>query len=401
MALLTSGSPIAVHGSQGEKVTYPKEPRLIKVGVMIMIDTAGKHGLMSLEKRAWESTAGVLDVRVTHWPTVPCAVDSDFSGAPKMTTAGAQGWMDSKSEPTSGRPSWWCAQRGHLGGVGQLLKDAPDAEYYLLLDHDSQVFPRAMARLMRQLRHSVEEHLYTGHLFHPSWTELSPEHSVYPLLVPFIASGGGVLLRGKTLQKLRDSGKLASFQGRQSSGDLKWAALDWTFGMAMASIGVSARGHSAFQQFVGVLPGLGPGSCDPACVVCHQYDQICDPAFVVGTSVDFHNTRRTWHQQLLRSDPSAAATAIATAAVEATLGPAARCAPSGHDVNVTAHEEAFQQLWKHTLDRARWSAPCAEGQFPAPQNGFGAGNRFVSQCGWESKGSEARVGLCGLHFIKK
>ena len=218
-------------------------------------------------------------------------------------------------------------------------------------------------------------------------------------LVPFIASGGGVLLRGCTLHQLRDTGKLALFEERQSSGDLKWAALDWTFGMAMASIGVTARGHAAFQQFTG--SDLGLGSCDPACVICHQYDQICDPQTIAAVSVDKFNTRRTDHYKDLKdhSDPLSTALSIAKSAVGATLGPAARCAPTGHDANVTAHEEAFQVLWKR-LNRARWSSPCALGEYPAPPENSNAGHypvwhsngqRFVSQCGWDG-----RAGPCGL-----
>ena len=366
----------------------------IKVGVVIMVDAPGKQGLMA--EGAWESAAGLLDVHVTHWPTVPCVV-GDVRNAPIMSSKGAQMWMDSKTALTPGKPSWWCAQRGHLRGVRQLIQEAGDAEYYLLLDHDSRVFPRAMGRLMRLLRNSEHDDLYAGHLTHPSWVGLRPDNPLHPMLVPFIASGGGVLLRGCTLQRLRDTGKLALFEERQSSGDLKWAALDWTFGMAMASIGVTARGHAAFQQFTG--SDLGLGSCDPACVVCHQYDRICDPQTIAAVSVDKYNTRRTGQNAKLNfhSNGESTALSIAKSAVGATLGPAARCAPTGHDANATAHEEAFQVLWKR-LNRARWSSPCALGEYPASPEKSEAhhsmaafGHRFVSQCGWEG-----RAGPCGL-----
>ena len=181
-----------------------------------------------------------------------------------------------------------------------------------------------------------------------------------------------------------------------------WSALDWTMGMAMASIGVTARGHAAFQQFAGL--DLGLGSCDPACVVCHQYRTICEPQTIAAASVDHWNIRHTDHYLHLQRDARGTAISIAKTAVGATLGPAARCAPAGYDANVTAHEDAFQQLWKR-MNRARWSSPCLPGEFPAPPlksaPGGGSevafGQRFVSQCKWKG-GATGRIGTCGLEF---
>ena len=80
-----------------------------------------------------------------------------------------------------------------------------------------------------------QEDLYTGHLMHPAFVSL--HHSSRQKLVPFIGTGGGALLRGSTLRRFRASGTLGSFIARQAEGDLRWSALDWTFGLGAPSCG--------------------------------------------------------------------------------------------------------------------------------------------------------------------
>ena len=266
-----------------------------------------------------------------------------------MADKPSQAWLDAHAKGRAGVPSWWCAQRGHLAGVARLLEEAGSADFYLLLDADTQVFPQALARLLTLLQHKVlqpDEDLYTGHLIAPWWIKLH-QSSTLPV-VPFIGTGGGCLLRGRTLRRLQSSGELARFRARQTSGDLRWAALDWTLGMALSSIDVPARGHPTFQQFAGSVVyeagnesdggGRGGGgggraevgACPPAWVTCHQYSNLCQLTFRGW----FRRSANT--EQLIKR----------------------LCAPNGTDASVEAHEEAFLKAWPR-MDQLRWASPCA------------------------------------------
>ena len=110
------------------------------------------------------------------------------------------------------------------------------------------------------------EDLYTGHLV--SAYQAAHSTSWHPdsqlKLEPYIATGGGGLLRGSTLRRLQASGTLDTYITRQTKGNLRWSVLDWTLGLAMAAIHVTPRKHAAFEQF-------GRLGCGASRVSCHEY----------------------------------------------------------------------------------------------------------------------------------
>ena len=188
----------------------------VRLGVMIMVPSLKEHGFM--RQTSWnlsQPSSDLLQVEVLEWPTPPCTVGDSKHLAPRMRHAGATRWIQSKSRDNS---TWWCAQRGHLQGVQRLVNTVPAADFYLLLDADTQgvrrpltlptlrprpmsshaprshaptllpssyvcsqtklqaqtacfastaVFPRAMGSLLMLLEHRIlqpHEDLYTGHL---------------------------------------------------------------------------------------------------------------------------------------------------------------------------------------------------------------------------------------------
>ena len=115
------------------------------------------------------------------------------------------------------------------------------------------------------------EDLYTGHLV-SAYQLRNVLHLVARAnmdsqlkLEPYIATGGGGLLRGSTLRRLQASGTLDTYITRQTKGNLRWSVLDWTLGRAMAAIQVTPRKHAAFQQ-------VGRLGCGASMVSCHEYE---------------------------------------------------------------------------------------------------------------------------------
>ena len=193
------------------------------------------------------------------WRTQPCEV-GDVGDAPRMLTPGAQLWLDQKGARASSR-QWWCAQRQHLSGVARLVQTAPNASWYLTLDTDTLIFPRPLAKLLELLERQLApaEDLYTGHLH---ITLLSDTDPLASKIRPFIATGGGALIRGRTLRKLRDNFVLDRFTREQGHGELRWAALDWVLGAALLAVGVQPRGRESTPRRL--LPGtccLLPAAC--------------------------------------------------------------------------------------------------------------------------------------------
>ena len=75
-------------------------------------------------------------------------------------------------------------------------------------EHET-VFPRALGLLLVLLERRIlqpREDLYTGQLLHPTFLSLHPDTMAQLQLQPFIATGGGALLRGSTLRRLEVSG---------------------------------------------------------------------------------------------------------------------------------------------------------------------------------------------------
>lgn len=185
---------------------------------------------------------------------------------------------DSKwSGPYAAAPkAWWCTQRTFLEAMMTFSQLAPNADYYMIVDWDTIVFPEALAVLLRRLDEEVlspSEDLYMGHGVR--LTERGPpEHGIGN----FIMSGGGVLLRGRTLRRLVDSGTLAECAWRQRSGPWCWHHLDWVLGECLREIGVPARGHVGFQQYAHkcVKSGVHIHQCCSLtfAVACHSVDKM-------------------------------------------------------------------------------------------------------------------------------
>jgi len=402
----------------------------VRLGVMIMVASSKDHGLM--RQTSWDHTqlsSDLLQVEVLEWRTPPCTVGDSERLAPRMRSAGVAAWMRGKGHSKS---TWWCAQRGHLQGVQRLVNTVPGADYYLLVDDDTQVFPRATGLLLTLLERRIlqpHEDLYTGHLIHPEFVALHPES---PLKVkPFIGTGGGALLRGSTLRRLQVSGTLDAFITRQTEGDLRWSVLDWTFGLAMAAMNLTPRGHAAFQQFAG-QHGVHK-KCNASWVSCHEYERlhfrerVPRPKKRSGISDRISGLERCSERQDLDlpghdlpvqcvgAPPHFPCAAPSAAACRERCEARCRCfayvyAPEGQcylkgrsaaegawwpkagfrsgrcddaepqceqaDANVRAHELAFQNEAMHeSFDLLRWAMPCRYGDFGMPsashqQQGF-------------------------------
>eukprot|EP00931_Biecheleriopsis_adriatica_P116728 TRINITY_DN92338_c0_g1_i1.p1 TRINITY_DN92338_c0_g1~~TRINITY_DN92338_c0_g1_i1.p1 ORF type:complete len:634 (+),score=81.76 TRINITY_DN92338_c0_g1_i1:91-1992(+) len=157
-------------------------------------------------------------------------------------------------------PAWWAAQRQYLPSLESLLEKHPDGDYYFLADADTLVFPRNLHTLVAYLEDEVldkDDDLYMGHglWFHPFNADF---------LSPFIMSGGGVLVRGRTLRLLNSTGSLHACATAALSLQC-WHHCDWTLASCMARIGVKATGHTGFQQFVDKCPGC----CTDDSIACH------------------------------------------------------------------------------------------------------------------------------------
>mmetsp|Transcript_14276 Transcript_14276/g.50115 ORF Transcript_14276/g.50115 Transcript_14276/m.50115 type:complete len:701 (+) Transcript_14276:88-2190(+) len=153
---------------------------------------------------------------------------------------------------------WWCAQRNYLVGLEQLPKHYPNADFYFLADVDTAVFRESLAALMSLLQHEVlgpSEDAYMGHGYDLSGNGIGK----------IIMSGGGVLLRGRTLRKLGETGMLRWCIEESLRGAWCWHHLDWVIAECLLKINVTAQGHPAFQQNSCHMHGdAGAVSCHPA-----------------------------------------------------------------------------------------------------------------------------------------
>jgi len=110
--------------------------------------------------------------------------------------------------------------------LARLMKEFPGKDYYFLADADTLVFPDtldAMTTLLEKEVLSKDEDLYMGDV---QCYQDQCHGTSCPCKNPFVASGGGVLLRGKTMRKLKKSGKLAlEYAGHQNASAARAAAL--------------------------------------------------------------------------------------------------------------------------------------------------------------------------------
>lgn len=194
------------------------------------------------------------------WRTLPCEI-GNLSQIPRMKGESIQIYLKSKEKST-----WWCVQRQFPLGLMHLVHVAPNAKWYMTSDDDTIVFPRSFGMLIRTLdaRLGATEDLYTGHMMH---RQIHRDEKL--ALGDFIATGGGALVRGITLRKLYNDGVLIRLSKSAQHGELRFVALDQALGYAMNEAGIRGRGHTAFQQFLGV------GGCDPQKhVACHPFKSV-------------------------------------------------------------------------------------------------------------------------------
>lgn len=154
---------------------------------------------------------------------------------------------------------WWCAQRYYMHALDNLAKSHSDKQYYFLADADTVVFPEALHAMVRLLEHEVlgpSDDLYMGH-----GRDLS--------IGRFVMSGGGVLLRGRTLRRAAFSGTLQSCAREHINGSWCWRHLDWVLADCMRKLDVAAQGHEAFQQMVHKC-----ACCQPPAVACHPVKEL-------------------------------------------------------------------------------------------------------------------------------
>jgi len=186
----------------------------------------------------------------------------------------------SSNEYRSAPEAWWCAQRFYMAALERLLQRFPASPWYLLADRDTAVFPsilQAMVDVLDAQVLSADEDLYMG-------------HGRILAIGRFIMSGGGVLLRGLTLRRLSESGKLASCQERHAEGDWCWRHLDWVLADCLRETGVVARGHEAFQQFISKC---GEECCKLPSVACHPLKNESDVRRQMAKQLSFDATTVT------------------------------------------------------------------------------------------------------------
>lgn len=153
------------------------------------------------------------------------------------------------------RSGWWCAQRLYLAGLMKFFDEFPSANWYFLSDADTVVFSSVVARAVKilDLNLGTNEDLYMGHARH-----LNVSH--------FVMSGGGVLIRGNTMRRIRPYLPLC---GINQFGPWCYHHLDWVLGNCLRKINVNASGHPGFAQF----DNWCNGHCclDPPMYACHPF----------------------------------------------------------------------------------------------------------------------------------
>ena len=166
-------------------------------------------------------------------------------------------------------PGWWCAQRDYLRGVQGLVHAFPGADYYLLVDQDTVVFPHMLRHMVELLHYDVlgpHEDLYMGDTIQILDEDVNID-------IAIVMSGGGVLLRGPTLRRASREGSLGNVSARQDRGDLCYWHSDWALAEALRLIGVRPRAHRGFVQFANEQGEQEQGKgCPPTAVACHSYN---------------------------------------------------------------------------------------------------------------------------------
>jgi len=162
--------------------------------------------------------------------------------------------FSTSNEYTKAPQAWWCAQRYYMEALDTLAKTHSDKHYYFLADADTVVFPEALQAMVNLLEHAVLEpadDLYMGH-----GRDLSVGR--------FIMSGGGVLIRGRTLRRAAFGGTLQHCAREHVNGSWCWRHLDWVLADCLRLIDVPAHGHEGFNQFINKCD-----CCKPPAVACH------------------------------------------------------------------------------------------------------------------------------------
>jgi len=153
--------------------------------------------------------------------------------------------------------SWWCAQRFYMNALYKFVDTEPHADYYFLQHSNTMVFPVSFAAMLENLDAGMgaKEDLFMGHA-----TEADPGMARY------VQSGGGTLIRGCTMRRLRYDANMAFCSERAYQGEWCWHHMDWVLADCFRAVGVAARGHANFNQ--------GRHCGDPKVVTCHPVPSL-------------------------------------------------------------------------------------------------------------------------------
>jgi len=240
--------------------TERPDPKQISVVYLLL-------GLATGERPVWASDA---DIFMPFNPPKTC---------PTCPASALK--FDSSHEYSNAPKAWWCAQRYYMEALERLTIQHPSANWYFLADADTVVFPHVLQSMMRLLDLVLvdTEDLYMGH-----GRDLA--------IGRFIMSGGGVLLRGRTLRRLAGSRKLRDCGRRHLNGTWCWRHLDWVIADCLREVDIHPRGHPAFQQFATKCSGC----CRSDSVACHPYKVKADQEKVVEkhSSADTSQLTADW-----------------------------------------------------------------------------------------------------------
>ena len=152
----------------------------VRLGVMVMVPSLKEHGFM--RQTSWnlsQPSSDLLQVEMLEWPTPPCTVGDSRRFAPRMRGSATTAWMRAKGR---GNSTWWCAQRGHLQGVQRLVNTVPGADFYLLIDADTQGVRRPLTLPEPMSSHAPRSHAPTRYSQAPTYASRpSSEHEPHRL----------------------------------------------------------------------------------------------------------------------------------------------------------------------------------------------------------------------------
>lgn len=188
------------------------------------------------------------DILYGALPPQTCSGCPSVAKIEKETTGEAKDYKKASS-------GWWCAQRTFLDILKKMHAEHPNACWYMLADVDTIAFPQNLDVMLDRFDKDVlspGEDLYMG-------------HGAYTSFVRFIMSGGGVLLRGPTVQRLVKTGTLDFCIQKVYKGSWCFHHLDWLVAECLREIGVYPRGHDGFQQMLNVCPEC----CTFPRITCH------------------------------------------------------------------------------------------------------------------------------------